>query len=231
MLNFSRAQTWTTSTYLEKHAPDVVSLAEIWDCSHSRFSFSRKLVCHVLDSARVNRSNIQNQPLQLAISIFHFGSWWARVWLSHISSEHVFRFRTWLISEMQWRADIKTFDEICTIVNPFIRKLFFYERKDLFLKKQMSPRGFGEKGIIGKISKGTRKHEPIFREPGKQDYRTKTWWADLLKVEQIRKICGNIEQFWKGAWILPTPPAPSDPQKLVPCGWEEKHENLSSNKL
>ena len=85
MFNFSRAQTGTTSTHLEKHAPNVVPLAEIWDCSHSRFSFSRKLVCHVLDSARVNSSNNQNQPLQLAISIFHFGSWWARVWLTHIS--------------------------------------------------------------------------------------------------------------------------------------------------
>ena len=26
--------------------------------------------------------------------------------------------------------------------------------------------GFGEKGNIGKISKGTREHEPIFREQG-----------------------------------------------------------------
>ena len=64
-----------------------------------------------------------------------------------------------------------------------------------FLKKQKSPRGFWEKGNIGKISKGTSKDEPIFREPGKQDftnYRTKTWLADLLKVEQIRKICGKL---------------------------------------
>ena len=30
----------------------------------------------------------------------------------------------------------------------------------------MSPRGFGEKGNIGKISKGTRKQEPIFRVQG-----------------------------------------------------------------
>ena len=29
-----------------------------------------------------------------------------------------------------------------------------------------SPRGFGEQGNIGKISKGTREHEPIFREKG-----------------------------------------------------------------
>ena len=29
-----------------------------------------------------------------------------------------------------------------------------------------SPRGLGEKGNIGKISKGTREHEPIFREQG-----------------------------------------------------------------
>ena len=27
-----------------------------------------------------------------------------------------------------------------------------------------SPRGLGEQGNIGKISKGTREHEPIFRE-------------------------------------------------------------------
>ena len=59
----------------------------------------------------------------------------------------------------------------------------------------MSPRGFGEKGDIGKISKGTREHEPIFREPGEQNftnYRTKTWLADLLKGEQIRKTCANM---------------------------------------
>ena len=29
-----------------------------------------------------------------------------------------------------------------------------------------SPRGFGEQGNIGKISKGTREHEPNFREQG-----------------------------------------------------------------
>ena len=29
-----------------------------------------------------------------------------------------------------------------------------------------SPNGFGEQGNIGKISKGTREHEPIFREKG-----------------------------------------------------------------
>ena len=29
-----------------------------------------------------------------------------------------------------------------------------------------SPRGLGEQGNIGKISKGTREHEPIFREQG-----------------------------------------------------------------
>ena len=59
----------------------------------------------------------------------------------------------------------------------------------------MSPRGFGEKGNIGKISKGTRKDKPIFREPGKQDftnYRTKTRLADLLKGEQVRKTCENM---------------------------------------
>lgn len=142
MFNFSRAQTGTTSIHLEKHAPNVVPLAEIWDCSHSRFSFSRKLVCHVLDSARVNSSNNQNQPLQLAISIFHFGSWWALVWLTHISSEHVSKFRTWLILEMQWRADIKTFEEICTIVNPFIRNLFFLWKKGFVFKETNVSQGF-----------------------------------------------------------------------------------------
>ena len=39
----------------------------------------------------------------------------------------------------------------------------------LFLKKKQylgSPRGLGEQGNIEKISKGTRKHESIFREQG-----------------------------------------------------------------
>ena len=32
--------------------------------------------------------------------------------------------------------------------------------------KQGFPRGFGEQGNIGKISKGTREHEPNYREEG-----------------------------------------------------------------
>lgn len=61
--------------------------------------------------------------------------------------------------------------------------------------------GLGKQGNIGKISKGTREHEPILREQGNKTLQnTKTWCANLLKGEHkiIWKTCENIVQLWRG---------------------------------
>jgi len=77
------------------------------------------------------------------------------------------------------------------------RFLAVFLRYDLWRKCQYrgSPRGFGEQGNIGKISKGTREHQPFFGNRG-------TKFKKLQRGTNNKNVWehGNIGQFWKGTW-------------------------------
>ena len=87
-----------------------------------------------------------------------------------------------------------------------------------------SPRGFGKQGNIGKISKGTREHEPIF---GNREQNFKK-----LQYENIFERVWehwNIGQFWKGTREQGPPPPLGDPQEVETtvssenvATWDEK---------
>ena len=73
-----------------------------------------------------------------------------------------------------------------------------------------SPTGFGEQGNIGKILRGTREHEPIFREQGSKTLQLED---ENLVSKFIEKGANkenmwehwNIGQFWKGTRELGPP--------------------------
>ena len=48
-----------------------------------------------------------------------------------------------------------------------------FEREGYHVYTRGSPRGFRELGNIGKISKGTGEHEPIFREQGNKTFQVR----------------------------------------------------------
>ena len=83
-----------------------------------------------------------------------------------------------------------------------------------------SPMGFGEQGNIGKISRGTREHEPIFREQGTELYKLEdenmvSKFIERGANKENMWEHGSIGQFWKGTRELR--PLMGDPRR-----WEKE---------